>query len=148
MNLKADIVKKTTFHEKEYVGIYRHQLFRCRRTGAFLETGTNANTTYAAGTGSNNAGNTYSFGAVSNTERAFGGLQNGTLIPTIGAAFSNNTGATITSLEIAYTGEQWRLGTLARSDRIDFQYSTDATSLITGTHTDVDALDFPPHTTG
>lgn len=28
----------------------------------FLETGSNANTTYAAGTGSSNAGNTYSLG--------------------------------------------------------------------------------------
>src|SRR5215217_7152077 len=51
----------------------------------FSETGTNANTTYTAGTGSGTAGDTYSFGAASNTERAFGGLQSGSLIPTIGA---------------------------------------------------------------
>ncbi len=116
------------------------------------EAGTSVNVdgNYTAGAGSSNAGDTYSFGVGSNTERAFGGLQSGTLIPTIGAAFNNNTGATITSLEIAYTGEQWRLGTLSRSDRIDFQYSIDATSLTTGTNTDADALDFssPTTTTG
>src|SRR5688572_22622447 len=56
----------------------------------FLETGTNANTTYAAGTGSGNAGNTYSFGL--DSERALGGLLSGSLIPTIGAFFTNNTG--------------------------------------------------------
>ena len=115
----------------------------------FSESGTNANATYSAGTGSSNTGETYSFGATASTERAFGGLLSGNLIPTIGAAFSNNTGATIASLAIAYTGEQWRVGTLSRSDRIDFQFSTDATSLTTGTYTDLDTLDFSsPTTTG
>src|SRR5678810_504110 len=87
----------------------------------FFESGTNGNTIYTAGTGSGNAGDTYSFGAASNSERAFGGLQSGTLIPTIGAGFTNNTGGTVTSLAIAYTGEQWRLGATGRTDRIDFQ---------------------------
>ncbi|MGH9907231.1 MAG: Ig-like domain-containing protein, partial [Pyrinomonadaceae bacterium] len=110
----------------------------------FVEAGSNANTSYTAGTGSGNAGDTYSFGAASNTERAFGGLQSGTLIPTIGASFTNNTGGTITSLDISYTGEQWRIGNTlaARDDRLDFQYSLDATTLSTGTWTDVNALDF------
>ena len=43
---------------------------------------------------------------------------------------------------ISYTGEEWRLGTSGRADRLDFQISTDATSLTTGTWTDVDTLDF------
>ncbi|MGH9967435.1 MAG: DNA/RNA non-specific endonuclease [Pyrinomonadaceae bacterium] len=114
----------------------------------FSEAGTNANTTYTAGTGSSATGDTYSFGATSNTERALGGLQSGTLIPTIGAAFTNNTGGTITSLDISYTGEQWRLGALARTDRLDFQISTDATTLASGTYTDVNALDFTAPITG
>lgn len=110
---------------------------------AFSESGTSANTTYTAGTGSSSTGDTYSFGSASSTERAFGGLQSGSLIPTIGASFTNNTGATITSLLISYTGEQWRLGASGRgADRIDFQYSTDATGLTNGTWTDVDTLDF------
>ena len=108
----------------------------------FAESGTNANTTYAAGTGSNNAGNTYSFGAAVATERAFGGLQSGTLVPTIGASFTNNTGAEISALQISYAGEQWRLGAIGRVDRLDFQYSLDATSLITGIWTDGNSLDF------
>src|SRR5512138_3735362 len=109
---------------------------------AFLETGTNANTTYTAGTGSSNTGDTYSFGATGSSERAFGGLQSGSLNPTIGASFTNNTGSPISVLSISYTGEQWRLGTLGRTDRIDFQYSLDATSLNTGIWTDNNALDF------
>src|SRR6476659_296365 len=78
----------------------------------FAESGTNANTTYTAGTGSSTAGDTYSFGTTS--ERAFGGLQSGTLVPTVGAVFVNNTGGAINSLIISYTGEQWRLGATGR----------------------------------
>ncbi|HYE84803.1 MAG TPA: DNA/RNA non-specific endonuclease, partial [Vicinamibacterales bacterium] len=116
----------------------------------FAETSTNANTTYNAGTGSSNAGDTYSFGAASATDRALGGLQSTALIPTIGAHFKNETGGTITSLTISYTGEQWRLGTANRgADRLDFQYSTTATSLTAGTYVDVNSLDFSsPITTG
>jgi uncharacterized protein len=111
----------------------------------FLETGTNANTTYTAGTGSGNAGDTYSFGASGNSERAFGTLLSGSLTPRIGAQFTNNTGSVVTSLAIAYTGEMWRLGQNAvgrAADRLDFQLSTDATSLGTGIWTDFDGLDF------
>jgi hypothetical protein len=108
----------------------------------FSESGTNADGLYTAGTGSSNAGDTYSFGATSSTERAFGCLQSGTLIPLNGAQFVNNTGMTITRLQIAYFGEQWRLGTLSRVDQLDFQLSLNATSLTTGTFTDFDALDF------
>ena len=118
---------------------------------ALVETGANANTTYTAGTGSSNTADTYSFGAgaTSTTDRAFGGLRSSNLVPTIGASFVNNTSTTITSLSITYTGEQWRLGALSREDRLDFQYSTTATSLTSGTYTDVDALDFvAPVTTG
>ena len=108
----------------------------------FLETGTNANLLYTAGTGSSNAGDTYSFGATGNTERALGGVQSGSLVPTFGASFTNNTGSTIGQLAIAYTGEEWRLGTLSRPDQINFEMSTDATSLNTGTWSPVAALNF------
>jgi len=114
---------------------------------AFVESGTNANTTYTAGTGSSTTGDTYSFGTSGSGERAFGGLLSGSLVPTIGAAFANNTGATISALDIGYVGEQWRLGTASREDRLDFQYSTNATSLTTGTWVDVNALDFVAPTT-
>ena len=108
----------------------------------FSEAGTNANTTYTAGSGTGTAGDTYSWGTGTNADRAFGGLLSGSLTPTIGASFTNNTGSTVTSLTISYTGEQWRLGATARIDQLDFQYSLDATSLTTGTWTDVNSLDF------
>ena len=114
-------------------------------TGWYLtETGggTRDNEQYGADTGGSDTGDTYSYGAASSTERALGGLQSGSLVPVFGAAFTNNTGGTITSLAIAYTGEQWRLGTESRSDQIDFQLSTDAGSLTNGSWTDYDGLDF------
>ncbi|HRC42120.1 MAG TPA: hypothetical protein PLK69_11435, partial [Tetrasphaera sp.] len=95
----------------------------------FAESGTGANTTYTAGTGSANSGDTYSFGATAATERALGQVRSGSVTPTLGAQFANATGGTITSLEIAYTGEQWRLGTPARTvvqDRMDLEWSSDA----------------------
>lgn len=107
-----------------------------------LETGTNANATYTAGTGSSNSGDTYSFGLDAADDRALGTVQSGSLISSIGVAFTNTTGGPITSLKISYVGEQWRLGATARPDRLDFQYSTDATSLATGTWTNADQLDF------
>src|SRR5437016_305704 len=64
---------------------------------AFWESGSSAaaNGLYSAGTGSGNAGDVYSFGATSATDRALGTLLSGTLTPIIGASFVNNTGATI-----------------------------------------------------
>ncbi len=108
----------------------------------FSESGTNANSTYGVGTGSNNAGNTYSFGSTGDTDRSFGGLLSGSLVPIIGASFINNVGVGTIDITISYTGEQWRLGATGRTDRLDFQYSTNATSLTTGTWTDINALDF------
>ncbi|MCG3141817.1 MAG: hypothetical protein HDKAJFGB_03144 [Anaerolineae bacterium] len=107
------------------------------------------NEQYAADNGGSNTGDTYSYGATSSGERAFGGLRSGNLIPIIGANFINNTGNVITSLKISYTGEEWRLGALSRNDQLDFQFSNDATSLTTGTWTDVNDLDFvTPTNTG
>jgi hypothetical protein len=110
--------------------------------------GARDNEQYAVDTGGSNTGDIYSYGAAASTERALGALRSGTLIPFFGAKFTNNTGVTITSLDVAYTGEEWRLGTTARTDRIDFQISTDATDLTTGTYADVNTLDFTTPDTG
>jgi hypothetical protein len=108
------------------------------------ETGGGArdNELYAADNGGSTTGDTYSYGTTSSTDRALGSLQSGTLISTFGSIYANNTGTTITKLRLKYIGEQWRLGATGRTDRLDFQYSTDATNLVTGTWTDVDQLDF------
>ncbi len=82
--------------------------------------------------------------AAASTERAFGTLLSGTLNATIGAQFTNNTGSTINTLDISYVGEMWRAGVTNRNaaDRLDFQLSTNATSLTTGTWVDYNNLDY------
>ena len=112
------------------------------------ESGSAANTTYAAGTGSSSTADTYSFGAAGNSDRALGTLQSGSLVSIIGASFVNGMASPINKLSVAFMGEQWRLGATGRADRLDFQYSLDATSLTTGTWVDVDALDFSSPNTG
>ncbi|HEV7232752.1 MAG TPA: Calx-beta domain-containing protein, partial [Sphingorhabdus sp.] len=108
----------------------------------FDETGTAANLTYTAGTGSGTTGDVYSLGATGDSDRAFGSLQSGSLVPVLGAQFTNNTGASIGSLDVAYVGEQWRLGATGRADSLVFQISFDATSVSSGTWTTVSQLNF------
>lgn len=116
----------------------------------FHETGSNADSNYRAGNGSvgrafrNLPGDTYSLGPHGSGERALGAVQSGSLTPTFGAAVQNDSGQTVDEIDIAYTGEQWRLGTSGRSDRLDFQYSLDANALLDGSATwvDVPALSF------
>lgn len=98
---------------------------------AFDETGTSAlvNGAYGASDGSSNAGDVYSAGTSASTDRAFGSLLSGTLTPTLGVLVRNDTGATLTSLGVSYTTEQWRQGGTARFDRFDFTYSTTQTAV-------------------
>jgi endonuclease I/methionine-rich copper-binding protein CopC len=111
---------------------------------AFSEVGGTGQATYGVDNGAGNAGNTYSYGPTGDTDRAFGSLMSGSVTPTLGAQLRNDGGTPITSLEVSYTGEQWRLGVNPRTtaDGLNFQYSTDASSLSSGSWTDVDALDF------
>jgi len=118
---------------------------------AFAEAGANQNALYTAGTGSGNAGDTYSFGLAGNSERAFGGLQSGNLIPTVGVCYTNNTGAVITELTVNYTGETWRVGAASRTDGIQFQYNQNTTGISgAGTWTSFPSLDYfnPGQATG
>src|SRR5262245_33934442 len=76
--------------------------------------GARDNEQYRADNGGSGTGDTYSYGSTGSSDRAFGALRSGTLIPVFGASFTNNTGSVITELDISYTGEQWRLGTASR----------------------------------
>ncbi|MGE5795852.1 MAG: hypothetical protein ACM34N_03665, partial [Ignavibacteria bacterium] len=108
----------------------------------FNEEGNNADSLYSAGIGSDNSGDTYSFGPDGGTDRALGTLRDNNLTSMIGAQFINNTGSEITQLPVSYTGEQWRRGFNVGTDRLDFQISTDASGINSGTWTNIDNLDF------
>ena len=106
-----------------------------------LETGTGANLVYAANDGSSNSGNTYSYGTGTNSDRALGSLASGSLAPVyFGLKISNTTGTTINAMDLDYWGEQWRNGGNVSPDILYFEYSTDATSLSTGTWNTVNTL--------
>src|SRR5687768_12716999 len=70
--------------------------FVARATGAGVTT---------AGTGSSNSGGLYSYGSVDDPERSLGTVGSSNNNFAYGAWFTNNTGATIDTLTIGYTGE-------------------------------------------
>ena len=115
---------------------------------AFSEAGSGTNATYTAGTGSSATGDTYSFGAAGSSERAFGTLLTTSVASSLGTFITNNTGGSLTQLAFSFYGEQWRLGATGREDRLDFAFSTDATSLTTGTWTVNAGLSFVAPVTG
>ena len=96
---------------------------------------TGTGTTIVANNGSSNAGNLYSYGCTdanapcnvapnSTTDRALGSLGSGNAA--IGNLFwgvrlQNTTGSTITSLNVSYTGEQWR-NSAAAAQTVSFSY--------------------------
>src|SRR5262245_8597233 len=93
-------------------------------------------TTYNSGTGSSNTGALYSFGVAGTnpvTDRALGSVaSSGTGTVFQAARLTNNTGATITSLDISYVGEQWRNGGNATAHVLTFQYQVADAGVITG----------------
>lgn len=111
------------------------------------EAGSGANGLYTAANGSIAVADLYSFGATASGERALGSIADESFSAVFGAQFENNTGLNINRIGITYRGENWRLGTTGRKDKLDFQYSLDATSLTSGTWTDANQLDFRTPTT-
>jgi uncharacterized protein len=116
-------------------------------SSSFPDGWTSTDPVYSASTGSASGGDLYSLGTSGSSDRALGGIQTTTFNPIFGFEMVNGTGQDINSLLVNFTGEQWRLGTSGRSDRLDFQYSLNASSLTTGTWIDHDALDFSSPTT-
>ncbi len=85
---------------------------------------TGTGTTIVANSGSSNAGNLYSYGTGTATDRALGSLGSGNAA--VGNLFwgvrlQNNTGATITSLDVSFVGEQWR-NSAAAAQTLTFSY--------------------------
>lgn len=91
--------------------------------------------------GGANSGGIYNTGTTGAADRALGTLGSGSTVPVFGASFTNNTGAVIGTLSITAFTEQWRTATnSAVNETVVFEYSTNATSLTTGTWTAVTSL--------
>jgi hypothetical protein len=118
------------------------------------EVGANGHQRLRAGTGSQNTGAFWSFGATGSTERAIGDVGSTTIAQNPGTGtdqniywglrLTNTTGQLLDEFTISFIGEQWRNGGNAAVDTIYFDYSTNATSIqdTAATFTDVPSLDF------
>ena len=112
--------------------------------------------TYNTDTGGSGTGALYSYGSTASTDRALGTVGSGTTGNILaGVRLVNNTGVTITSLDISFVGEQWRnggsatTGVLSVAQTVDFQYQvanpgvvTDANVPATTGWVDYNPLDF------
>lgn len=103
--------------------------------------------TYNAGTGSATTGALYSFGT--GADRALGSLASGsTGTLYYGVRLANATGRSLTAVDIAYTGEQWRNGGNTSPHWLAAQYRVAPAGEITGINapstgwTNLPALDF------
>ena len=85
-------------------------------------------------------GGIYNTGSIGPDDRAIGTLASGTTIPYFGASFLNSTGSLITGMSLAGFSELWRAGSNALAETLTFQFSFDATSLSSGTWTDLSAM--------
>jgi len=117
---------------------------------------TGTGTTVVADGGTNTAGNLYSYGTGTNSDRALGSLGSGG-----GAAGSfawgvqlrNNSSETVTNLTVAFTGEQWR-NSAAAAQTVAFYYKISGSPITAlnpnnnGTWTAVPALNFTSPITG
>ena len=102
-------------------------------------------TSYLVSMVSSTGGSLYSFGTSSQTERALGSIAtNGSDTINYGVRIVNNTGLVITSLDISYTGEQWRKSGVTTSQSLTFDYrqAPSVTDITTGTYIPFSDLDF------
>lgn len=126
--------------------------------GWYAQFGANSGLPTTYRTGNSGTGGIYSYGISGvnlPSDRALGSTASGTTGEIFYALkLVNDTGATITSLDISFTGEQWRgggcgtAGCVPAAQQLDFQYQkalpgviTDANSPSTG-WVDLDSLDF------
>jgi hypothetical protein len=100
-----------------------------------------------ANNGGSNAGALYSFGTGTDTDRALGSVgSSNAAIGNLwwGVHFVNTTGTTVTAIDIAYYGEQWRYSGTAAAQTVTFSYQvgTALGSLTAGTWTSAASFDF------
>lgn len=117
---------------------------------AFRQAGNAVPNVFTFNDGSSNAGGFKNYGTTGAADRALGSLSSvtpGNL--GYGVRFVNNTGTAIASLQITYTGEQWRnSAAAAQTLAFDYRQAATVTDLTTGTYTSVPALSFISPITG
>jgi hypothetical protein len=137
-----DILTGTTFNltdNTSITGVY-----------AFRQTGNAVPNVFTANNGSAANGEFKNYGTTGAADRALGSLSSGTPDNlSYGVRFVNNTGTAIASLQITYTGEQWRnSAAAAQTLAFDYLQAATVTDITTGAYTSVPALNFTSPITG
>ena len=88
-------------------------------------------TVYIGDAGTSTTGALYSYGTSASSDRALGLLSSSTTIFQFAIRLVNNTGRTLSGLNISYNGEQWRQ--TANSQSLVFESQVNASSISAGT---------------
>ncbi|MBC8065887.1 MAG: hypothetical protein H7Y17_13725 [Chlorobia bacterium] len=150
--IAAALVSASSFAQVSFTGAYTQDFNTLAPSGlanpwvnnlptASMPGWYSSQTTYDADDGTLPNPSQYSYGSTTSTERALGSLALPGAFFVYGMRLNNASGGTYNSLNLSYTGEQWRSGSIF-SDLLMFEYSTNASSLFTGTWTPVAALNF------
>lgn len=98
-----------------------------------LETGSSANTIYRASDGYYSGGDLYSYGTANDTDRALGTIGSGSNPQVYFACFFvNKTSDVLTSVDVTFDAELWRVGNPTRStgaDTLRFAYGINPTAI-------------------
>jgi predicted extracellular nuclease len=87
----------------------------------------------APGSGTVNSGQLYSFGTGTDTDRALGSVSSGTPGTIYYAVrLANATGVALTSIDVAYTCEQWRNGGNVTAQKLSVEYQIATSGTVTG----------------
>lgn len=111
--------------------------------------GSGPNQNLLAGNGSSNTGALYSFGTAASTDRALGAVSSGTNAGiSYGLRLRNNSTFPILSLNVSYTGEQWRDAGAATpvAQTISFFYTVSNTALTSPIPTPPTSTTYPTPT--
>lgn len=103
--------------------------------------GSGSNALFSFNDGSGTSGSAYSYGTNLSTDRSFGSLLSGTTGSRLGIVITNNTGSSLTNINVSFTGEEWRYGG-SGADSLLFGYLVGGTDIATGTYTLFTPLNF------
>ncbi len=82
----------------------------------------------------------------SSTNMALGAISTTATASRFGVVFVNNTGSTLNNLSLSYIGEEWREGTAAGPQSLNFSYAVGTANILSGNFVQVASLGFTsPH---
>jgi hypothetical protein len=111
------------------------------------DAGSNADALFRVGPGTATGGATYSFGTDGQSDRALGTMASGAQTPYFGMLMRNDTGGVLNTIDISFTGEQWRRGNGA-ANALRFRYADGATSVTDAVTEDENFIFISPITSG